>query len=212
MVQPKRLTPKTVASGTGLRLIARGKVERTIKCDPAHVEIYRSQRYLTITKNHVENSPADIRPAPLTLEFLMDRVAQFAPKTEIGIPTSEGNHHVIKRDQELARQIAPRGNHPTVPYFRAVNDKALANLSSWVPSIFPSAKYQPTTAGFRIGSKALGRNLEEDLAFTPAGIKDFGIADMGDANEGKRTAIDIVIEYRGRGRSDRGGPLAVRPD
>ena len=65
-----------------------------------------------------------------------------------------------------------------------MNDKALANLSSWVPSIFPSAKYQPGTGAFRIGSKALGRNLEEDLAFAPDGIKDFGIADMGDANKG----------------------------
>ena len=184
-------------SGTGLRLIARGKVEKTIKCDPAHVEIYRSQRYLTITGEHVEDSPADIRPAPTTLEFLMDRVAQFVPKTEIDIPTSERTHHVIKRHQQLTPQFTPKGNRPTVPYFRAVNDKALANLSSWVPSIFPSAIYQPTTAGFRIGSKALGRNLEEDLAFTPAGIKDFGIADMGDANQGKRTAIDIVMEYRG---------------
>ena len=79
-----------------------------------------------------------------------------------------------------------------------MNDKALANLSAWVPAIFPTAKFQPGTGcGLRVSSKALGRNLQEDLAFTAEGIKDFGIADQGDPNEGKRTAIDIVIEYRG---------------
>jgi hypothetical protein len=67
-------------SGTGLRAIVRGKIEKTVKSDVAHVEVYRSQRYLTITGAHIEGTPEDIRPAPLTLEFLMDRVAQFAPK------------------------------------------------------------------------------------------------------------------------------------
>ena len=36
-------------AGTGLRSFVRGKIEKTIKCDTAHVEVYRSLRYLTIT-------------------------------------------------------------------------------------------------------------------------------------------------------------------
>ena len=66
-------------SGTGLRAILRGKIAKTIKNDKAHVEIYRSQRYLTITQNHIEGTPEDIRPAPITLEWLMERVEKFAP-------------------------------------------------------------------------------------------------------------------------------------
>jgi hypothetical protein len=69
-------------SGTGLRAIVRGKIEKTVKCDTAHVELYRSLRYLTITGDHIEETPEDIRPAPTTLEWLMDRVAQFAPKAQ----------------------------------------------------------------------------------------------------------------------------------
>jgi hypothetical protein len=65
---------------TGLRAIVRGKIEKTVKSDVAHVEVYRSLRYLTITGNHIEGTPEDIRPAPTTLEWLMERVAQFAPK------------------------------------------------------------------------------------------------------------------------------------
>ena len=73
-------------SGTGLRAFVRGKIAKTVKSDVAHVEVYRSLRYLTITGDHIDGTPEDIRPAPLTLEFLMDRVAQFAPKAEPQVP------------------------------------------------------------------------------------------------------------------------------
>jgi hypothetical protein len=64
-----------------------------------------------------------------------------------------------------------------------------------VPVLFARARYQPGTGAWRISSRDLGRDLEEDLSISPAGIKDFGIHDMGDAREGKRTAIDIVMEH-----------------
>ena len=85
-------------SGTGLRAIVRGKVPKTVKEDKAHVEIYRSQRYLTITQNHIDGTPEDIRPAPTTLEWLMERVAQFAPPVEI--------HPIVNAEQPLRRETA----------------------------------------------------------------------------------------------------------
>ena len=93
-------------SGTGLRAIVRGKIDKTVKCDTAHVEVYRSLRYLTITGKHIDGTPEDIRPAPLTLEFLMDRVAQFAPKQPVE------NHHIIEQEQSITHEIAPKGNRP----------------------------------------------------------------------------------------------------
>jgi primase-polymerase (primpol)-like protein len=69
-------------SGRGLRLIARGKVDRAIKNDQAHVEIYRDSRYLTITGNHVDGTPSDIRPAPRTIEKLAARVEAMRPAPE----------------------------------------------------------------------------------------------------------------------------------
>ena len=65
-----------------------------------------------------------------------------------------------------------------------------------MPEIFGSAaEYQPNTGAWRISSKALGRELEEDLSIHPDGVTDFGVWDIGDAKQGKRTAIDIVIGY-----------------
>ena len=48
---------------------------------------------------------------------------------------------------------------------------------------------------YRVSSAKLGRENEEDLSFHPDGIKDFGVHDLNDPREGKRTPIDIVMEY-----------------
>jgi hypothetical protein len=81
-------------------------------------------------------------------------------------------------------------------FFRAVNDLALANLGRWVPAVFGSAaRHHASTGAYRVSSKALGRQLEEDLSLAPTGIIDFGVHDMGDARQGRRTAIDVAMEH-----------------
>jgi hypothetical protein len=83
-------------------------------------------------------------------------------------------------------------------FFRQVNDLALRNSSAWVPTVFGSAaKFQAGTGAWRISSKELGRPLEEDLSIAPTGIVDFGVHDLGDARQGKRTPVDIVMEHGG---------------
>jgi hypothetical protein len=78
----------------------------------------------------------------------------------------------------------------------ALNSAALANLSAWVPSLFKGkAQFQPGTGAWRVSSKTLGRNLEEDLSLAPNGIKDWGVHDQGDEREGKRSPIDVVMEH-----------------
>jgi hypothetical protein len=81
-------------------------------------------------------------------------------------------------------------------FFKKVNALAMSSLSSWVPALFPTAKLQPGTGAWRVSSKDLGRDLEEDLSISPMGIRDWGLGDQGDARDGKRTSIDLVIEYK----------------
>ena len=69
-------------SGTGIRMFARGKIDKAIKCDVARVEIYGANRYLTITGNHVEGTPLDIREAPKTIEALTARAEAMSAKRE----------------------------------------------------------------------------------------------------------------------------------
>jgi putative DNA primase/helicase len=57
----------------------------------------------------------------------------------------------------------------------------------------PSTSRRP--GAYRISSRNLGRDLDEDLSIDPRGAKDWGVWDIGDAKLGKRSAIDIVLEY-----------------
>lgn len=191
-------------SRTGIRMIARGKVEATVKCDPAHVEIYRSQRYLTITGNHVEGTPTSIEPAPKTLAALLARVAEHQPKDEPAAPAPDAEPAKPARDLKFVRRerTAERRKPPAAKgdFWKNLRD-ATMNDVTWFRDLFPAAKFQPGTGGWRVQSKYLGRNNEEDISITPGaangGIVDFGVHDMGDKKLGKRTAVDLVMEWGG---------------
>ena len=95
------------------------------------------------------------------------------------------------KDVVLGMPAARKGE-----FFRQVNDHAMKSLGSWVPAVFGSAAVpQQGTGAWRVSSHSLGRNLEEDLSIAPTGIVDFGVHDMGDARQGKRTPIDLIIEH-----------------
>lgn len=166
-------------SGRGIRLWARGKIEASAKSDRARVEMYRAGRYLTITGRHIETTPDEISAAPRTLAALQARLAQFMPQEEPRQKLTE-----LRRSESGSAFERSGGD-----FFRNVNDAAFANLDPWVPVIFPMARRQASTQGYRITSKQLGRNLQEDLSITPMGAEDFGL-------EEKRTAIDLVVEYK----------------
>jgi hypothetical protein len=63
-----------------------------------------------------------------------------------------------------------------------------------VTKVFPTAK-RTRKGGYRVRSADLGRGLLEDLSLTPSGLKYFGVADQGDPRQGRRSPIDIVMEW-----------------
>lgn len=93
---------------------------------------------------------------------------------------------------------APKERTPAdeADFFGRVNEAALDGLQAWVPALFPAAREY--MGGFRVSSADLHRDLEEDLSIVPEGIVDFGVADMGDERQGKRTPIDLVLEWAPR--------------
>ena len=115
-------------------------------------------------------------------------------------------HATVDEAKELARHRASKPSHAAsqkpaaaapvtmgADDFPRVNEAAMQALQAWVPSLFASAI--PKGQGYRVTSKALGRSLQEDLSISPEGIVDFGVADMGDPRQGKRTPIDLVMEW-----------------
>jgi predicted P-loop ATPase len=78
-------------------------------------------------------------------------------------------------------------------FFQRVNDHAMADLAAWVRVLLPMA--QRARQGYRVRSVDLGRRNEEDLSIQPEGIVDFGVHDLDDPREGKRTPIELVVEW-----------------
>lgn len=80
--------------------------------------------------------------------------------------------------------------------WRVLNRAALERVADWVPAAFGDGA-RTYHQGFRISSGALGRDLEEDIAVHPwpRGIKDFGEADSGEGEEGRRTPISLLAEF-----------------
>lgn len=187
-------------SGTGVRLFARGKVLNAVKFDPAHIEIYVRQRYLTVTGRHINGTPLTINPAPITIGALLTRTEQARERLRAAKGNAAGPSGGTGGESSRRPNGHPASGKISValrdPFWRAVNERALSNLNCWVPALFGSAAiFYPGTRGYRIGSSALSRDLEEDLSITPEGIKDWGVWDMGDVRDGRRSPIDVVMEH-----------------
>jgi hypothetical protein len=125
---------------------------------------------------------------------------QQPPDEDNGFGPKMGDHQKQKQQPEDDydwNQTA--GAEKPVDFFKMVNALALSALTKWVPALFGSkATFHATgttAGGYRIKSTDIGRTNDEDLSISPKGIKDFGVWDEGDKRDGKRTAIDVVVEF-----------------
>lgn len=174
---------------------------QSFKNNAIGVEVFCGSQYFTFTGDHVGTSPAEVNEIDIkVLKRLHTTVAQARSKGKAAgqAPALTGNDQPA--GQSGADQPAPAAPTPPTPPnndFKRVNDAAMANLDAWVPALFPAA--ERSSFGWRVSSAALGRDLEEDISFASSGDKvgivDYGVNDMGDPREGKRTPIDIVIEW-----------------
>ena len=116
------------------------------------------------------------------------KVAAAASKAAAGQPTGAG-----AAAPGSFEEIADRKAYRDSPMGR-INQAAMADFDAWVPELLPDAE-KTASGGYRVKSRDLGRPLEEDLSISPDGITDFGVHDLGDAREGRRSPIDVVMEW-----------------
>lgn len=195
-------------SGTGLHIICHGKSDK-FKDDALGLEVYAGSQYFTCTGQRWPGTPAQVQTVdPLVLDYLRELVAeskaqQAAALALPGLPAASAGDNQPSPQATTGTtasttrktKAAPTASAalPPADDFKRVNDAAMGNLPGWVPALFPEAK--ASTGGYRVSSKALGRDLQEDLSIKPKGIVDFGVNDLGDARQGKRTPIDLVLEH-----------------
>lgn len=170
-------------SGKGLHIYVEGHTA-TAKSNDIGVEMFCEKQYFTVTGRHMEGTPLEVLLAEDgAIKRMHATIAEAKQKYQGAAPA----------------KAAPRSAH--VPGgregrddFAYVNGEAMKALHAWVPTLF-GGKESASGQGYRVTSKALGRDLQEDLSIKPEGIVDFGVADMGDHRQGKRTPVDLVMEW-----------------
>ncbi len=108
---------------------------------------------------------------------------------------NEGNKNVVVNKPTASAKKNANEYPADEALYKRLNDYAMRNVKLWVSHFFPDAREYKE--GYRIGSAELGLGFEEDLTIHPwpLGIKYFGVADEGDATEGRRTAVGTVAEF-----------------
>lgn len=172
-------------SGTGVHIILEGDIDK-FKSDEIGLEVYARSQYFTCTGEHWAGTPPEPQPADMqALEIMRGMCEQANAK-------AQAERDALKAAAAAGQPAKPRAAAQAVAagerddVFKQVNQAALQQLAAWVPALLPAAKAHG--AGWRITSKALGRDLQEDLSLMPEGIQDFG-------REVGMTAIDVVVEF-----------------
>lgn len=188
-------------SGTGMHIVMAGDVDK-FKSDEIGLEVYCRSQYFTCTGDHWTGTPTDVRPAdPEALSIMrgmVDQALAQAKAVREAAAAEKAAAVATAMPKPAPRPAsAPSGAFAPGDDFKRVNDAALANLSAWVPLLFPAAKQHTSEkgVGYRVTSKDLGRKLQEDLAITPGGIKDFG-------EEVGKSPIDLVVQWGGKSLHD----------
>lgn len=172
-------------SGKGVHIIVAGETQ-TNKCNDIGVEVFCGRQFFTFTANRFPNTPEAVRP-------IDDVTLRRLHKT---IDDAKAAAQAAKRPPPAAPRApsAPPPGASASDDFRRVNDAAMANFAAWVPTLF-GGREKAHEGGYRVTSRALNRDLQEDLSIHPEGIVDYGVADMGDPKQGSRTPIDLVMEW-----------------
>jgi len=160
-------------SGTGIRAFWLGEAQDGKNHDSGF-ELFHAKGFVTVTGNQVGSTTGSLPTLKESLRAELERLSASRGKER-----AEGNGRAEGRGR--------------TSFTGRINDAAMQNLDLWVPALFPDAKR--SGKGWRVTSRKLGRDLEEDLSISISGIVDFGVHDMGDEREGRRTPVDLVMEW-----------------
>ncbi len=181
-------------SGAGVRFWALSDITLRSPVKGGGVELYSIRRYLTFSGDHIAGTPWELGRAPKALEAMMEhatkaKAAEKASRAVDEASAGQPQQHAPGSFEEVAARKAYRDSP-----MGQINQAAMNDLDAWVPELFPAAT-KTDAGGYRVKSSDLGRPLQEDLSLSPDGIKDWGVHDLGDAREGGRTPIDVVMEW-----------------
>ncbi len=172
-------------SGKGVHIIVQGTTD-TNKSNDIGLEVFCGRQFFTFTANRYPDTVPDV----------VQIDAGVLKRLHATIDEAKAIRQAASRPAPPPKPAAAPAAQPEAAGaddFKRVNEAAMQSLQMWVPSLFQSAIAKG--AGYRVTSKSLNRTNQEDLSIMPEGIVDFGVADMGDPKQGRRTPIDLVMEW-----------------
>ncbi|MDT8998361.1 DUF5906 domain-containing protein [Paucibacter sp. APW11] len=172
-------------SGTGVHIILSGEVE-SFKDDDIGLEVYCGRQFFTCTGERWGNAPEQAQPADPEALAVMRGMCEQAKRERDARKAAAAPAPAATGAAQAKRRSEGTDRTEGADDFKRVNQEALRALASWVPELFPKARAYKD--GYRVSSKDLGRELQEDLGLLPSGIQDFGA-------EEKLTAIDVVVKF-----------------
>lgn len=176
-------------SGKGVHIIVQGTTE-TNKSNDIGLEVFCGRQFFTFTANRYP----DTVPEVVAIDAgVLKRLHATIDEAKAIRAAASRPAPAPKPASSPASSTAAQPDSSSADDFRRVNEAAMQSLQVWVPSLLPSAI--PKGSGYRVTSKSLNRTNQEDLSIAPEGIVDFGVADMGDPKQGRRTPIDLVMEW-----------------
>ncbi|WP_234834526.1 bifunctional DNA primase/polymerase [Sinorhizobium meliloti] len=128
---------------------------------------------------------------PSPLDVPLADLPEITPEAIDGF-VAEATDYLNAHGRLLRARKAPTEHTRTgsETFWQRVNSAALDNTDRWVPSLFSSARKEPGTGSWRVTSKELGRELEEDISIHRDGIQDFGL-------EQSETPLSLVEKWGG---------------
>jgi putative DNA primase/helicase len=87
-------------SGTGLRLLVKGTLPRQGRKRGA-IEAYQSHRYVTITGNHLADTPTTMRPRQAALDAFYQRTFETKARPASQVPHASNGHDPLVDDDAL---------------------------------------------------------------------------------------------------------------
>ncbi|MDX0592403.1 DNA primase [Sinorhizobium medicae] len=130
-----------------------------------------------------------IGPSPLDVPFA--DLPEITPETIAGFVAEAeayfAAHGTPVREKKETTSNARSGGDT---FWRRVNAAALDNTDAWVLSLFSSAHKEAGTGAWRVTSRDLGRDLQEDISIHGDGIQDFGL-------EQPETPLSLVEKWGG---------------
>ncbi|RZI96009.1 MAG: hypothetical protein EOP39_29190, partial [Rubrivivax sp.] len=163
-------------SGTGIHVILAGEVEG-FKDDAIGLEVYCGRQFFTCSGQLLGDVREVADASPDALETMREWVEQSKAQQQAVKDAARAAATPPPAPRPAPPTAQPSGRASGQDDFRAVNDAALQHLNGWVTTLMPAAKPYRNAAGgdgYRVSSKDLGRQLQEDLAVMATGIQDFG--------------------------------------